>query len=249
MGSSPSTITRHGALPVIRPSDSAGAYPNAVDLEAGAPVSASYHTVHLTRDPNRRIVWGVVAAHLARWIPARAHVLEIGAGYCDWVNQVSGERRVAADLWTELPRHAADGVEPVVLDLARQLRTLGTVAFDVALASNVLEHFDPDTAAGIVADVRALLRPGGRFIIIQPNFRYAWRRYFDDYTHRSIFTAVSLPALLRSQGFEVERVDPRFLPYSMRGAGPLARPWLIRAYLRSPVRPMAGQMLVIARRP
>ena len=51
-----------------------------------------------------------------------------------------------------------------------------------------------------------MLRPGGRLLVIQPNFRYAFREYFDDYTHRSMFTDVSLPNLLRAQGFEIERV-------------------------------------------
>jgi SAM-dependent methyltransferase len=135
-----------------------------------------------------------------------------------------------------------------VLDASRELRTLGEGAFDVVLASNVLEHFDPDTASRVAADVCALLKPAGRLIVIQPNFRIAWRRYFDDYTHRSVFTEVSLAALLRSHGLRIELVRARFLPYSMQGASVLGRPWLVRAYLRSPVKPMAGQMLVIARR-
>jgi hypothetical protein len=83
-------------------------------------------------------------------------------------------------------------------------------------------------------------------VVIQPNFRYAWRRYFDDYTHRAVFTDVSLPALLRSHGFRVDLVQPRFLPYSMRGATMPIRPWMVRAYLHSPIKPMAGQMLVVA---
>jgi cyclopropane fatty-acyl-phospholipid synthase-like methyltransferase len=217
-------------------------------MSADAPASAAgYHHAHLTHDPARTIVWSVVAAHLARWVPETAHVLEIGAGYCDWINHVRAARRVGVDLWPELPRYAARGVEAHVLDVTGDLRSLGAGAFDVVLASNVLEHFAPDTASQVVADVRALLRHGGRFIIVQPNFRHAWRRYFDDYTHRAIFTDVSLPALLRSRGFAIDHVEARFLPYSMQGAGALVKPWLVRAYLRSPIRPRAGQMLVVAR--
>jgi SAM-dependent methyltransferase len=208
-----------------------------------------YHAVHLTPDPARAFVWMVIAVHLERWIPAGAHVLEIGAGYCDWINHVRGARKVAVDVWPDVARHAAPEVEAHTLDVAEDLRTLGEGAFDVVLASNVLEHFEPAVVARVVADVASLLRPGGRFIVIQPNFRYAWRRYFDDYTHRSVFTHVSLAALMRSEGFAVELVRARFLPYSMRGAGPLVKPWLVRAYLRSPLKPLAGQMLLIARKP
>ena len=219
------------------------------DLNAGSGGHRTdYHAAHLTTDPARTVVWGVVADHLAPWIPPAGHVLEIGAGYCDWINHVRAGRRLAVDIWPGVLRHTGTGVEGRVLDVATSLDSLGERVFDVVLASNVLEHFDPDTASRITGQVASLLKPGGRFVLVQPNFRHAWRRYFDDYTHRSIFTDVSLPALLRAHGFEIERVQPRFLPYSMRGAGALARPWLVRAYLRSPVKPMAGQMLVVGRK-
>lgn len=208
----------------------------------------SYHAAHLVADPRRARVWNVVAQHLAAQVAPGAHVLELGAGYCDWINNVRAARRVAVDVWPELPAHTAPGVEAMVLDISQGLHALGDASFDVVLASNLLEHFAPDAAAEVVGDVARVLRPGGRFIVIQPNFRYAWRRYFDDYTHRSIFTDVSLPALLRAHGFEIVDVTPRFLPYSMQGVRlPIAR-WLVQAYLMSPYKPGAGQMLVIAQR-
>jgi SAM-dependent methyltransferase len=211
-----------------------------------ADTVTGYHAAHLAGDPARATVWKVIAGHLSSWVPSNAHVLEIGAGYCDWINNVSAARRVAVDVWPDVARYAAAGVQPAVMDASRELRTLGESAFDVVLASNVLEHFAPDVAASVVGDVAALLKPGGRVVIIQPNFRYAWRRYFDDYTHRAVFTDVSLPALLRAHGFAIDLVEARFLPYSMRGATLPIRPWIVRAYLRSPIKPMAGQMLVVA---
>jgi SAM-dependent methyltransferase len=208
--------------------------------------STSYHAVHLTEDPARRIVWDAVARHLAAYVPPDAAVLEIGAGYCDWINHVRAARRVAVDIWPELPAFAAPGVEPLVLDVSSGLESLGPSAFDVVLASNLLEHFLPAVAASVVASVASVLRRGGRFVVVQPNFRYAWRQYFDDYTHRSVFTHVSLPALLRAHGFRILEVRPKFLPYSMRRARVPITSFLVRAYLRSPVKPMAGQMLVVA---
>jgi SAM-dependent methyltransferase len=205
-----------------------------------------YHAAHLPEDPARAVVWKVVAEHLAPWVPAGARVLEIGAGYCEWINNVSAARRVALDVWPEFTRYAAHGVETVVADAATGLRTLGAGTFDVVLASNILEHFVPDVASTVVSDIVSLLRPGGRFIIIQPNFKYASRHYFDDYTHRAVFTHVSLPNLLRSRGFQIDIVRPRFLPYSMRDSRLPIRPWTVRAYLASPIKPFAGQMLVVA---
>ncbi len=208
----------------------------------------TYHDVHLTPDPARAVVWQAVADHLAHWVSPEARVLEVGAGYCAWINAVRAARRVAIDIWPDVARHAAPGVEPLVLDASRDLGSLGMASFDVVLASNVLEHFEPEVAAEVLADVHGLLTPRGRLIVIQPNFRYSSSSYFDDYTHRSVFTDVSLPALLRSRGFDIDEVKPRFLPYSMRGSRVPITPWLVRAYLASPVKPLAGQMLVIATR-
>ncbi len=219
------------------------------------PAPAGYHAVHLPEHPARDMVWRVIAEHLRPCVDPASRVLEIGAGYCHWINAVTAARRVAVDRWPGFPPHAAPGVETRVMDAAPAppgspggLETLGQEQFDVALASNVLEHFEPDTAAQVVRAVAALLVTGGRFIVIQPNFKYASRDYFDDYTHRSIFTHVSLANLLRAEGFGIERCEPRFLPYSMRETRWPIRPWLVRAYLRSPFKPGAGQMLIVGRK-
>ncbi len=209
------------------------------------PVSG-YHATHLPEDPARAVVWKVVAEHLASWLPPDAHVVEIGAGYCEWINNVAAARRVAVDIWADMTRYAGPGVETRVLDASRELLTLGSSSFDAVLASNILEHFEPAVVIAVVEDIGRLLKRGGRLIVVQPNFRYAAKRYFDDYTHRSVFTDVSLPNLLRAHGFRIDCVQPRFLPYSMRGTRLPIRSWTVRAYLRSPIKPMAGQMLIVA---
>ena len=211
-----------------------------------ADTVSGYHAAHLPEDPARAIVWKVVAEHLDRWMPRDGHVLEIGAGYCEWINNITASRRVAVDIWPEIARYAAPGVETKILDASRELASLDPGSFDAVLASNILEHFEPGAAISVVEDVARLLKPRGRFLIVQPNFRYAAKHYFDDYTHRSVFTDVSLPNLLRAHGFGIDYVQPRFLPYSMRASRLPIRSWTVRAYLRSPIKPMAGQMLVIA---
>lgn len=209
-----------------------------------------YHVAHLSQDSARPVVWSAICDYLSPYISPDAHVMELGAGYCDWINQITAARKIAVDLWSELPHYAAPGVETIQHDLTQGLPPgIGSEQFDAVLASNFLEHLNPDMALNLCGEVWHVLKPGGRFLIIQPNFRYAYRHYFDDYTHRSVFTAVSLPNLLRAQRFTVERVQAKFLPYSMRDSRLPIRAWLVRAYLHSPFKPFAGQMLVIGRKP
>ncbi|GIV83539.1 MAG: hypothetical protein KatS3mg052_0546 [Candidatus Roseilinea sp.] len=209
----------------------------------------AYHAAHLTAHPARAGVWEVISAFVSPYIPANGHVLELGAGYCYWINHTRAARKVAIDLWERTPEFAAPDVEVLLHDLSTGLACLGDQQFDVILASNLLEHFELNVVLTLAEEIYHHLRSLGRLIIIQPNFYYAYRRYFDDYTHRSIFTHISLPNLLRAQGFRIEKVMPRFLPYSMRGLNMAVPAWLIRLYLASPFKPFAGQMLIVAQKP
>jgi len=82
-------------------------------------------------------------------------------------------------------------------------------------------------------------------VLIQPNYRLAYKRYFDDFTHVSVWSEVSLGDFLRSRGWNVEIAQPRFMPFSVKSRFPVSR-FLIRCYLASPLKPGAGQMLIVA---
>lgn len=210
-------------------------------------MGSSYHEIHLSEDPHRRAVWLEIANYLSGFIPESASVLELGAGYCDWINHVRAGERVATDLWDGITRYADAGVRCIVGDVTQSLRSLAPKGFDAILASNFFEHFTHDQLDRLMDDVRNQLDEKGVLIAIQPNFTYAYRQYFDDYTHRAVFTAVSLQSFLRSKGFQIVHAEPRFLPLTMKSRLPKWR-WLVRAYLWSPIRPLAGQMLVVARK-
>ena len=89
------------------------------------------------------------------------------------------------------------------------------------------------------------LRPGERVILVQPNFRDCSTEYVDDYTHVTVFTHVSLTDLLSASRVCVEKVVPRCMPFSMQRCLPQWS-WAVALYLRSPIRPMAKQMLIVA---
>ncbi len=207
---------------------------------------ATYHSTRLAPSAVRREVWRHVADHLAPFIPADGCVLDLAAGYGDFSAAVRARRRVAVDLFDELPQHVPDGVEAVVAD-ATDLTPFADASFDVVFASNFLEHLEWEAIDRCVAGAHRVLKPGGRLILVQPNFRLQPGAYFDDYTHRTIFTDRSLCDYLMVQGFAIERAEPRFLPLSLRSR----LSWghrLVPLYLRLPYRPLAGQMLVVGRK-
>lgn len=211
-------------------------------------MDAYYHTRYVP-DPARGAVWQEIVRFLGPFLPAEGTVVDLGAGYCDFINRVPARTRYAVDVSPELPKHAAAGVIHMQAP-AWDLRGIPDAGVDVVHASNLFEHFDDEELARVMGEVRRVLKPGGTLILLQPNFRLCVKRYFDDPTHKKVFTDASLRDFLVSHGFRIVLAKPRFLPFSLRSRPGLIPPLpiLARLYLRSPFKPFAGQMLFVAQK-
>ncbi len=207
--------------------------------------TAEYFRARFVPEAGRAGTWQVICRYLARYIPANGRVLDLGAGYCSFVNAVVAREKHALDLHAGFVEFAAPGVQTHV-GRCNDLSIFPDRHFDVVFASNLLEHLVGNELERTLREAHRVLRPGGHFLLVQPNFRYCVREYFDDYTHRTIFTHVSLADCLIAHGFVIERVEKRFLPLSFKSRLP-AWPWLVALYLRLPWRPFAKQMLVVGR--
>ena len=195
----------------------------------------------------RRAVWREIVDYVRRDAGDAESVLELGPGYCDFINQIPARKKVAFDLNPEMRLHAGPDVDFRVGDAKEALRELPPETFDLVFASNFLEHLDLEDAEVMVQSARRVLRPHGRLILIQPNYARCARNYFDDPTHRTIFTDENIVDLLTKHQIRVLKIVPGFLPFSMRSRLP-KWPILTRLYLRSPVKPLAAQMYVVATR-
>lgn len=208
----------------------------------------AYFNTRFTPDPRRAELWRHLTAYLSQFVPPGAAVLELGAGYCYFINQIAGARRVAVDIGPQVRAAAAPGVEAHESDAIAFLEGQPAGSLDFIFASNFLEHLDWPALDQILPLLFRVLRPGGRLALIQPNFRLMPHRYFDDYTHRAIFSDVSLGDWLQSGGFLLRQVTARFLPFTVKSRlGGFT--FLVPLYLRLPWRPLAGQMFVLAERP
>ncbi len=206
----------------------------------------SYHATRFAADPRRDVLWRTLwRHHFAAQIGPDDCVLDLGSGYGSFINQVEARRRIAVDTWPGLPDHVAPGIEAVVGSVT-ELGFLDDGAVDFAFASNLFEHLPQDAFATALAQLRPKLSERGTLTILQPNWRYAYREYFDDYTHIAAWSHVGLCDFLEANAFEVTEVHPRFLPLTIKSRLPV---WsiLIRAYLVAPIKPAGKQMLVRAR--
>lgn len=209
-------------------------------------MSSGYHESRLAHDSRRDTVWKALWRYYFRkLVPEDGCVLDMGCGYGEFVNNVAARRRIGLDMWDGIGAHLAPGVEPVVGSVT-DLSGIEDGSVDFAFASNLVEHIAQSDFAKVLEQLRSKLTDRGTLTLIQPNYRYASREYFDDYTHVAIYSHISLADFLTAHGYEVLEVRPRFLPLTVKSRLPVS-PWLIGLYLRSPFKPMGKQMLVRAR--
>jgi SAM-dependent methyltransferase len=204
----------------------------------------TYHQVRFGYDSRRAAPWRAIARYLQRWTDAEASCLELGAGYGEFSKSIRAARKWAVDRNPSLPEYWGSEIMPLIQDALDPL-PLDSGAVGTVFASNFFEHFTPEEGGQILSEVLRILRPGGRLIVVQPNFRLEPRRYFDDYTHKTIYTDEGFRGFLEASGFRILRCEPRFTPFTMKSRWPTCES-LVALYLRLPFRPLAGQFLVIA---
>ena len=83
--------------------------------ETSPEYHSGYFETRFAFNPERDIVWQEIARYLQlREIPDAAAILEIGAGYCHFINNIRGRERHALDVSRDLSRYVAPGVVPHV---------------------------------------------------------------------------------------------------------------------------------------
>jgi SAM-dependent methyltransferase len=206
----------------------------------------------LNRERKARAWTALCRGELSRWIRPGDTVLDLGAGYCEFINAVEARRRVAVDINPETAGFAAPGVE-VHVSPVEELSFLADGEIDVVFSSNFLEHLsDKRVVAEVVRAAHRVLRPGGRLVVMGPNARLVRGAYWDFFDHHVPLTDRSICELLRATGFEIRVSRARFVPYTvLRWPFPVW-PWMVRAYLAlMPISSLllGRQFLVVAVKP
>jgi SAM-dependent methyltransferase len=173
-------------------------------------------------------------------------LLEIGAGYCEFINNIDAVQKTALDSNPDVKQFAAKDVRAVVGDLSA-LSKFKAGSYRTVFASNLFEHLERPKILATMRDVLRVLAPGGEFIILQPNIRFCARDYWMFFDHVTPIDDRALAEALEISGFTVRRVIERFLPYTTKSRY-LRHTGLVRLYLRIPLawRIFGQQSLIVA---
>jgi SAM-dependent methyltransferase len=184
--------------------------------------------------PRKLAIWRVLCEDFfSRFVGERDTVIDVGAGYCEFINNIRAGRKIAVDLNPRVREFAAADVE-VRNESCTNLVSMADGSADVVFMSNFLEHLpSKQMVFDTLAEARRILRPGGRLMILQPNVRLLPGEYWDFFDHHTPLTERSLLEAVVNLDMTPTRVIARFLPYTTKSRLPQS-PFLVRLYLRFP---------------
>lgn len=199
----------------------------------------------------KQAIWQVLCTgYFSRYVKPTDTVVDIGAGYCEFINNIVAARKIAVDLNPDVRRFAKPEVE-IVNESCTAIGRLDADSVDAVFMSNFLEHLpNKDMVLDTFRETRRILKPGGRVIVLQPNIRYLPGEYWDFFDHHTPLTERSLVEGLQLAGLDPTVVIARFLPYTTKSRLPKAA-WLVSLYLKFPLawRFLGKQALVVATKP
>lgn len=204
------------------------------------------------KDVNHRqkqIVWQEIARYVYGLANQPETVLDPAGGMCEFINNVPSAEKWTIDLNREfLDRYADASVKQVI---GNNLTVeLPDDYFDLVFISNFLEHLDSqEQVAEFLGKMSRALKKGGSIVIMGPNYKYAYREYFDFADHTVCLTEMGVAEHLAGAGFNISKIHPRFLPMSFRGGLPVNK-FLVSTYLKMPFawRFFGKQFLLLAQK-
>jgi len=197
-------------------------------------------------------LWKVlIEGFLQKHVGQDSVILDIGGGYCEFINQVKAREKYLIDLNPDSKKFANPDINLLKINiLSLNDEKLLTKRFDKIFISNFFEHLrNKEELIEVLGFCFNYLKPGGSLLVIQPNFKYSFKEYYDFIDHELPITDLSLQEVLETIGFKINVLIPRFLPYSTKGRP--ASPNLLRLYLKLPFiwKFLGGQMFIKASKP
>lgn len=197
----------------------------------------------------RNVMWQILCKDFfQKFIEPTDTVLDLAAGYCEFINNIDCGKRIAVDLNIKTKAMANRDVR-VYQALSTSLPKQLTGKVDVVFTSNFFEHLDSkNELIDTLKEIHRVLKPNGKLMILQPNIRLVGNKYWDYVDHTLPLTEKSLLEAFHLTDFEAEYQKTRFLPYTANSKIP-AWPGLIRLYLQLPPAQfiMGKQTFMVAR--
>jgi SAM-dependent methyltransferase len=201
------------------------------DQNIGLELTKIYKKRFDKKQAERQILWQALCKYyFQKYIKETDYVLDLGAGYCEFINNIESSHKYALDINPTVKKMANKDVTVYIADCNNLPVSLNS-KFDIVFVSNFFEHLSNKAQLfSAIESIHKLLKPGGKLIVLQPNIKLTKGAYWDFIDHTLALTEKSLTEALELSGFKIDLLKKRFLPYTTESRLPISK-LLIRMYI------------------
>ena len=195
------------------------------------PLPGDFEHYALTQGAAMQRRWHETKLELLDWffIPEKGEkILDVGCGSGVFASRMAelGAEVTAVDSNEKVIDYGRENFERAGLEFRLGLLDelgLADASCDGAVCLEVVEHVFPEQVERLLADLRRIVRPGGRLLMTTPNYRGLWpavewatdvfgRRYRRDLAlregrHINLYHRARLRTEVERAGFQVERIQ------------------------------------------
>lgn len=139
-------------------------------------------------------------------IQNNSSILDLGCGRGEFLNEFinNGMKGYGVDI-SDFAIEFCPKAKINVIDIEKEKIPYPDNTFDVVYSKSFVEHFHyPEK---IFNEIYRVLKPGGIIITLTPEWQYIYRSFFEDFTHRTPFTRISLKNIQEMSGFKDIKVE------------------------------------------
>lgn len=164
-------------------------------------------------------IWRVIISKfLQKYIDPNDTVLEIGCGYCEFINNINCKTKIGVEINKESKLFVNKDVK--LLNCESRKIKLTSCSINKIFISNFFEHITKDEIIDTIKEIYRILKPGGKVLILQPNIRYCYKDYWMFFDHITPIDDRALEEIFRVLNFKLDKKIEKFLPYSTKSRLP-----------------------------
>jgi len=139
-------------------------------------------------------------------IKKKQKVLELGCGRGEFLNEFvnNGLEGYGVDI-SNYCKEFFPNINFKKTDMTNEKLPYEDNFFDIVYSKSVIEHFYYPNI--IFDEAYRVLKPGGMIITLTPEWQYIYKSFYEDFTHRTPFTNVSLRDIQQMSGFKDIKVE------------------------------------------